>query len=210
MIKSKKKIIFLGIVVFLCVGVFALYKYGEDYKKDNTQETIIEKSSVEKNEISPPKNQESIDDSTKEAISQLAINKLSKEPTKQASAIIPVKEYENYVEYIVKSGDTISKIFSEHIVSYTFSNAERLIIKENNLPSSGILTVGRSLKIPKSVDSGYIKHKVVKGETISVIAKKYMGKKSLADEISSIKSLNGKENTEIIEIGQVLLIQKNN
>jgi LysM repeat protein len=210
MIKNKKKIIFLSIVVFLCVAVFALYKYGENYNVDSTKETATEKGNAKKDAINSTKNQDSIDDSGKETKNQLAINELTKEPIKQASVMVPDKVDTNYVEYIVKPGDILSKIYSENIVSYTFSNAQRLIIKENNLSSTGILKVGMKLKIPKPVDNGYIKHKVTKGESIGIIAKKYMGKKSLVDEISQIEILNGRENTKTIEVGQVLLIQKNN
>ena len=210
MIKRRKMIIFLGIVIFLCVGVFALYKYGEDYKKDNSDGNITQKSTIERNIISTPKNEENIDDSSKISTNQESTENASKEIVKQVSTTTPVKEDYKLVEYIVKPGDTISKIYKDHIVSYTFKSAEKLIINENNLPSSEILEVGMKLKIPSSVVSGYIKHKVVKGESLNAIAKKYMGKNSLADEINLIEILNGKENTEIIEIDQVLLVQKNN
>ena len=210
MIKRRKMIIFLGIVVFLCVGVFALYKYGEDFKKDNDYGNITQKDTIKNNIISTPKNEEGINESSIKSTKQAITENASKEIAKQVSAMNPVKEDNKLVEYIVKPGDTISKIHNEHIVSYTFRSAEQLIINENNLPSSEILEVGMKLKIPSSVVSGYIKHKVVKGESLNAIAKKYMGKNSLADEINLIEVLNGKENTEIIEIDQVLLVQKNN
>lgn len=193
--------------MFLCGAIFALYKYGDEYTVGITKDAVVANNNVEKSSTNNTDND--INDNTKKILNRVITKDVPKESTKAASTSAQVKGEKNYVEYVVKTGDTISKIFAEHIVSYTFSNAKRLIIKENNLPVSGNLKIGMKLRIPSSAEAGYIKHKVVKGESLSVIAKKYLGKKSLSEEISIIEALNGKENTEIIEVGQTLLIQKN-
>ena len=107
--------------------------------------------------------------------------------------------------HIVKSGDTISSI------SKFYSINKDLIIKLNNLKDENYIFVGQNLIISESSEnltkqSDSIKnyHIVQTGENLTDISNKYNLK---VKELIEINNLN---NPDSIQVGQKLIIRKNN
>jgi len=107
---------------------------------------------------------------------------------------IPVLESEEVVSdiYVVKSGDTL----------YSIANKFNLTVDElknlNNL-SSNVLGIGQSLKVSSISDESdnYVTYKVVSGDSLYSIARKY---NTSVDEIKRINNLS----SNLLNIGQVL------
>lgn len=95
-------------------------------------------------------------------------------------------------DYIVKPGDTLSKIAKAH--KTTVDNLANL----NNIKDPNKINVGQRLKLV----TAYRIYKVVKGDTLSNIARSLLGNASRYPEI---KGLNGLKNT-VIRTGQELKI----
>ncbi len=69
-----------------------------------------------------------------------------------------------YIEYVIKKGDTLSKI------AKNFNTTINTLTTLNNIKNSDLIITGEILKIPQHIDNYYI---VKKGDTLSEIAKKY-------------------------------------
>ncbi|MEW8987593.1 MAG: LysM peptidoglycan-binding domain-containing protein, partial [Bacillus sp. (in: firmicutes)] len=91
-----------------------------------------------------------------------------------------------YLTYIVKSGDSLSKIAAEYGIKID------QITQINQIKGTTIY-IGQSLKLP------FVSHTVVTGDTLSQIAKKYNS------TVDSIKVKN-KLTSDVILIGQRLLV----
>jgi len=94
--------------------------------------------------------------------------------------------------YIVKSGDTLSKIAKAH------NTTVASLIKLNNIKNPNVINVGQKLILVEA----YRTYTVVKGDTLSKIARDLLGNASRYPEIMGI---NGLRNT-VISIGQKLKI----
>ncbi len=101
------------------------------------------------------------------------------------------KERTKIVEYIVKSGDSISTI------AENFEISVNTILWKNNLSAYSVIRPGDKLLI---LPFSGLEHKVKRGETISVIAKKYG-----AEEDKIINDNKLSKNSKL-QIGQKLLI----
>lgn len=120
---------------------------------------------------------------------------------KENNIEIEVKEDNKGIEYIVKSGDTLSKIASSYNISVDN-------IKSANNLTSNTIYVGEKLLIPVSnttviekeptTNTG-INYVVVKGDNLYSIANKY------GVSVNDIKSLNNLS-SNTLQIGQVLKI----
>ena len=112
---------------------------------------------------------------------------------------IPTQEPNDNVEeniYVVKSGDTLYAIASKY--NLTVDELKKI----NNL-TSNTLSIGQKLKVNKSNQSDdfdYITYKVVSGDTLYSIAKKYN------TTVNDIKNLNNLSSNSL-SIGQILKIQ---
>ena len=116
---------------------------------------------------------------------------------------------DEYIEYIIKKGDTLSEIAKKY--NCTISTLTSL----NNIKNPNLIYVGHKLKIPKisainngnnnSNKSSLIKYTVKKGDNLSTIAKKYntTWKKIYNDNNKVIGS-----NPNLIKPGQILEIKK--
>lgn len=98
---------------------------------------------------------------------------------------------EDYISYKVIPGDTLYGISRKYNVSVDD------IKKVNNL-SSNILTVGSTLKIPIVV-TNYTTYKIVSGDTLYSIARKY---NTTVDEIKNINNLK----SNILTVGDIIKI----
>ena len=105
------------------------------------------------------------------------------------------EEVSDYITYKVVSGDSLYSIAKKYNI--TINEIKNL----NNL-SSNLLSIGQVLKIPgtsKEEVSGYITYKVVSGDSLYSIAKKY---NTTVNEIKSLNNLS----SNLLNIGQVLKI----
>lgn len=92
-------------------------------------------------------------------------------------------------EYIVKKGDTLSKIAKE------FGMTVKELASINNIKDVNLIFIGQVLKIRKTVE-----YKVQKGDTLSGIARKFN------TTVSKLAELNNIQNVNLIHIGQILKI----
>jgi LysM repeat protein len=101
----------------------------------------------------------------------------------------------NYITYKVVSGDSLYSISKKY--NTTVDNIKSL----NNLTSNN-LSIGQILKIPSSstnTSSNYITYKVVSGDSLYSIAKKY---NTTVNEIKNLNNLS----SNLLNIGQTLKI----
>lgn len=119
----------------------------------------------------------------------LSVGQILKIPTSNSDDI----DMDNNI-YIVKSGDTLYGIASKY-------NTTVMDIKKLNNLSSNILSINQVLKIPdvSSDTNNYVTYKVVSGDSLYSIAKKY---NTTVDELKKLNNLNN--NT--LSIDQVLKI----
>lgn len=96
----------------------------------------------------------------------------------------------DYVEYIVKSGDSL------YIIANKYGTTVNAIKSANNL-TSNLLSIGQVLKIPKSGET--ITYTVKSGDNLYSIANKY---NTTVDEIKRKNNLS----SNLLSIGQILVI----
>lgn len=89
--------------------------------------------------------------------------------------------------YIVKAGDTLSKI------AYNNGVTVHHLIGINNIKDANLINVGQELQLEKPRA-----HMVIKGDTLSKIALKY------GTTVQALATKNNIKNTNIIRIGQII------
>jgi LysM repeat protein len=102
------------------------------------------------------------------------------------------------INYVVKSGDTLSEIAQNYGTTY------QVIASLNRISNPNLIYPGQVLKIPVSnnnSNSGTIYYTVKPGDTLSEIAQNY------GTTYQAIASLNGISNPNLIYPGQVLRIK---
>ncbi len=105
---------------------------------------------------------------------------------------IPNDSDDNYIEYTVVAGDSLS------VIAERFDTTVSAIKSLNNLKND-VIIIGQILKIPTSNTSNYIDYVVVKNDTLYAIARRYN------TSVDTIKSLNNLT-SNTLQIGQVLKI----
>ena len=99
----------------------------------------------------------------------------------------------NYIDYTVKKGDTLSSVARNHSVSVNS------IAELNNISNQANINIGARLKIPRV--PVYIDYTVKKGDTLSSIARSH------SVSVDSIANLNNLSNQAKLNIGMKLKIQ---
>lgn len=105
---------------------------------------------------------------------------------------IPTSNTEDYINYIVQSGDTLYSIANKYNTSID-------TIKSLNSLTSNTLLVGQVLKLPTSAGTNYVSYTVKNGDTLYSIAKRY---NTSVNEIKSFNNLS----SNTLNIGQTLNI----
>ena len=121
----------------------------------------------------------------------LNIGQTLKIPTNATS-----EDTSNYKTYTVVSGDSLYSIAKKY-------NTTVDAIKDLNNLSSNLLSIGQTLKIPANNTTGssskYITYKVVSGDSLYSIAKKYNTTVNVIKDLNSLSS-------NLLSIGQTLKI----
>lgn len=116
------------------------------------------------------------------------INQLLKVPTKVTG------ENNNYIEYVVRRGDTLSKLAIE------FGTTVNTLVILNNISNQNLIYVGQRIQIPKTTISNCQDYTIQGGDTLTSIAKKF------STTIGNIAKTNGIKNVNIIYAGDVIKI----
>lgn len=102
------------------------------------------------------------------------------------------------IKYVIKRGDTLSKI--ARVYGVTIQD----LVRWNNIKNENLIYAGSTLTIYKYNGNGNsnqeIKYRVVKGDTLSEIALKY------GTTVNRIVQINNIKNPNLIYIGQILRI----
>lgn len=107
-------------------------------------------------------------------------------------------------DYTVRSGDTLFKICQAYGANMD------TVQKLNNIANPAALRVGQVLSIPSSIapSSGtytrIVAHKVVSGDTVQKICNNYGI--NYGPNAAKIKALNNRDNLDVIQVGQTILI----
>ena len=104
------------------------------------------------------------------------------------------EESTTVTNYIVKSGDSLYSIAKKYNTSVDK-------IKQLNNLNTNLLSIGQTLKIPNSNNTTDLTYKVVSGDSLCSIAKKY---NTTVDKIKANNNLN----SNLLSIGQILKIPK--
>lgn len=96
----------------------------------------------------------------------------------------------NYIEYVVKSGDSL------YVIANKYGTNVNEIKRVNNL-TSNLLNIGQVLRIPKNGET--VTYTVKSGDNLYSIARKY---NTTADEIKRKNNLS----SNLLSIGQILVI----
>ena len=104
------------------------------------------------------------------------------------------EENTTVTNYIVKSGDSLYSIAKKYNTSIDK-------IKQLNNLNTNLLSIGQTLKIPNSNNTTDLTYKVVSGDSLYSIAKKY---NTTVDKIKTNNNLN----SNLLSIGQILKIPK--
>lgn len=105
---------------------------------------------------------------------------------------IPTQSEDNYINYVVVSGDSL------YSIAKRYNTSVETLKSLNNLTSNTII-IGEVLKVPTNAGTNYISYTVQKGDTLYSIARRYN------TTIDTIKNLNNLTNNTL-QIGQVLKI----
>ena len=104
------------------------------------------------------------------------------------------EENTTVTNYIVKSGDSLYSIAKKYNTSIDK-------IKQLNNLNTNLLSIGQTLKIPNSNNTTDLTYKVVSGDSLYSIAKKY---NTTVDKIKTNNNLN----SNLLSVGQILKIPK--
>lgn len=208
-------------VIYVIIIIIALFVSSTNLilAKDTKREDVAKKSNlyklvqptlgvgdeeiVEKANVKKPKTNYLNTSSTVMAVIPEIMEKEDKneqvmllgEGTTLASSSVLEKDYSlkrsGIIEYTIEEGDTLS------LIAERFGISVSTLYWANNLSNQSYIQPGKTLRIPPG--SGII-HKVVSGDTLDSIIKKYNGNKELTIKYNDIAS------DEMIAVGKEILV----
>ncbi|MBR0350535.1 MAG: LysM peptidoglycan-binding domain-containing protein [Clostridia bacterium] len=117
---------------------------------------------------------------------------------------IPDKENQNYINYVVKSGDTLSQI------ALRYGTTVAVIAEINNIPNVNLIYPGQVFRIPYNASGGsnppsqnIIYYTIKRGDTLWGISNRY------GVTVSKLASWNNIANPNLIYAGNTLVIYTN-
>ncbi|MFR5684262.1 MAG: LysM peptidoglycan-binding domain-containing protein, partial [Clostridia bacterium] len=105
----------------------------------------------------------------------------------------------NTIQYTVRYGDTLSQI------AYQYGTTVAELVRLNNIVNPNLIYVGQILIIPSrssSSGSGYITYRIVYGDTLWGISKRY------GTTVAELVNLNNIANPNLIYAGETLKIPR--
>lgn len=118
------------------------------------------------------------------------VNQILKVPT------IVTGENNNYAEYVVRKGDTLTKLAQEYSTTVT------TLVNLNNISNPNLIYIGQIIKIPRNQTQNCENYVIKYGDTLTSIAKKF------STTIGNIAKSNGIKNINIIYAGDTIRICK--
>ena len=103
-------------------------------------------------------------------------------------------ENNNYIEYVVRSGDTLNKLAQEYSTTVT------AIVNLNNITNPNLIFVGQRIQIPTKQIQNCQNYIIQPGDTLSSIAREF------GTTVGNIAKSNGIKNVNIIISGETLRI----
>jgi len=103
-----------------------------------------------------------------------------------------------YDKYLIKEGDTLSKIAKK------FNTQENIIMEINNIPFPDMIRKGKEIIVPVNKEKYFEYYTIQKGDSLYAIARRY----NINPELLSI--LNGIDKEDYIYPNQEILIPKSN
>ncbi len=100
----------------------------------------------------------------------------------------------NIIYYTVVRGDTLSSI------ARTFNTSVSVLADLNNISNPNLISVGEILKVPASSTPGVRIYTVVRGDTLSSIARRYN------TSVLTLVAINNITNPNLISVGQTLTL----
>lgn len=197
--KIKKSLIIASSGIILFAGVFFMTRTISNIVEVSNNKIVSKKDSTNENKS----NKVTKNDSDEKHVEE--------EKNTQTGAETNVSDSNEYTEYVVTTGDTISDIVDKFMPWCSKNEAIKSIIELNNLKSSEIIPVGTHLMIPKNnIDtSNCIEHKVSKGETLYKIATKYFPSADTNKVIELIMKKNNLSSPTLVTEDRVIYIPKN-
>lgn len=116
------------------------------------------------------------------------INQILKVPS------IVTGENNNYIEYVVRRGDTLNKLAQEYSTTVT------TIVNLNNISNPNLIYVGQRIILPKGQKQNCQNYTIQYGDTLTLIAKKF------STTVGNIAKTNGIKNVNIIYAGDNIKI----
>lgn len=118
------------------------------------------------------------------------INQILKVPS------VATGENNNYIEYVVRSGDTLNRLAQE------YSTTVAAIANLNNISNPNLIFVGQRIRIPTRQTQSCQNYTIQAGDTLSSIAREF------GTTVGNIAKANGIRNINIIIAGETLRICK--
>ena len=116
------------------------------------------------------------------------INQILKVPS------VVTGENNNYIEYVVRRGDTLNKLAQE------YSTTVAAIVNLNNISNPNLIFVGQRIQIPTRQTQSCQNYTIQPGDTLSSIAREF------GTTVGNIAKSNGIKNVNIIISGETLRI----
>lgn len=104
----------------------------------------------------------------------------------------------NIIYYKVVRGDTLSSI------ARRYNTTVSVLVQLNNLRNPNLIFVGETLKVPANTSTSTTNYTVVRGDTLSSIARRFN------TTVDQLVSLNNISNPNLIHVGQILTIPASN
>lgn len=113
---------------------------------------------------------------------------------------------DDYIDYIVNKGDTLSGICSKYQIFCPESTALKTVIALNNLTQANNLKEGMTIELPDKYFISGIKYTVKKGDTLFSIARKHTTNKNINKAMGIIMKDNFMTSNEVVA-GDELFIE---
>ncbi|SHH90798.1 LysM peptidoglycan-binding domain-containing protein [Clostridium grantii] len=186
----KKPIIIICTLTFLIVGLFFIYRTLNYNKPEAPIQNAMEAkdNTLDETDISNNTDKNSSKDSDSSA-------KNSEEQKNVAE--------DEYIEYLVKEGDSLYSIATTQMSWSIYNSALRMLTEINNIRETDVLKIGSKILIPQNQinTANTIPHIINKGDTLYSLAIKYLPSTDPEKAVKIIMDKNNITNEKELNIG---------